>query len=78
MSKISFFVAQSCWAVVDSTKLVSAELSDFIWQHELAATIDSLDELRKCLKISFFVAQSCWTVVDSTKLVSAEMSDFGL
>jgi hypothetical protein len=32
MSKISFFVvtpAQSCWTVVDSTKSVSAELSDF-------------------------------------------------
>jgi hypothetical protein len=47
----------------------------------LAATIDSLDELRKLSKISFFVvthAQSCWTVVDSTKSVSAELSDFGL
>jgi hypothetical protein len=32
MSKIGFFVvthAQSCWTVVDSTKSVSAELSDF-------------------------------------------------
>jgi hypothetical protein len=32
MSKISFFVvthAQICWTVVDSTKSVSAELSDF-------------------------------------------------
>jgi hypothetical protein len=47
----------------------------------LAATIDSLDDLRKMSKISFFVvthAQSCWTVVDSTKSVSAELSDFGL
>jgi hypothetical protein len=47
----------------------------------LAATIDSLDELRKLFKISFFVAthaQSCWTVVDSTKSVSAKLSDFGL
>jgi hypothetical protein len=47
----------------------------------LAATIDSLDDLRKLSKISFFVvthahAQSCWTVVDSTKSVSAELSDF--
>jgi hypothetical protein len=33
MSKISFFVAQSCWTVVDSTKSVSAELSDFgLWR----------------------------------------------
>jgi hypothetical protein len=35
-SKISFFVvkhAQSCWTVVDSTKSVSAELSDFgLWR----------------------------------------------
>jgi hypothetical protein len=47
----------------------------------LAATIDSLDDLRKLSKISFFVvthAQSCWTVVDFTKSVSAELSDFGL
>jgi hypothetical protein len=36
MSKISFFVvthAQSCWTVVDSTKSVSAELSDLkLWR----------------------------------------------
>jgi hypothetical protein len=47
----------------------------------LAATIDSFNELRKCLKSAFFVvthAQSCWTVVNSTKSVSAELSDFGL
>jgi hypothetical protein len=48
----------------------------------LAATIDSLDELRKCIKSAFLLspppAQSCWTVVDSTKSVSAELSDFGL
>jgi hypothetical protein len=47
----------------------------------LAATIDNLDELRKCLKTAFFVvthAQSCRTVVDSTKSVSAELSDIGL
>jgi hypothetical protein len=47
----------------------------------LAATIDSLYELRKCLKSAFFIvthAQSSWIVVDSIKSVSAELSDFRL
>jgi hypothetical protein len=38
MSKISFLVvtpAQSCWTVVDSTKSVLAELSDFRLRRQL-------------------------------------------
>jgi hypothetical protein len=59
--------------------LLSPHSNTTLLVYDLAATIDSLDELRKCLNSAFFVtpAQSCWTVVDSTKSVSAELSDFG-